>query len=360
MSCNGCRVLRKGCSEACTLRPCLQWIDSADAQGHATVFVAKFFGRAGLMGFITAVPENQRPALFQSLLYEACGRTVNPVFGAVGLLWAGNWQVCQAAVETVLKGGVLKAPSPCSPSFCTLPQGPLHPSIPGKDTPAGSRGRDSLMPSVLISAKESTHDLCKPMAGIASTPGQFQMTNVYESKDHAAAVAKSAWDRKWDGNFQKNDLPKKQEQGVAKGNVKSNLITWSEAVGSVVHKVGEKRERIFSMGAHVLAPAPRRLKPCVVGEYDFPGGMAIKESLCDDQETVVGSTEHLDLGLTLKVKDGKGGQITGLKRVYSPCDSVNSEGSVTSLDTTPPHVRPSFSSPMFGGDMGCKLLPLLL
>lgn len=61
MSCNGCRVLRKGCSESCILRPCLQWIDSADAQGHATVFVAKFFGRAGLMSFITAVPENQRP-----------------------------------------------------------------------------------------------------------------------------------------------------------------------------------------------------------------------------------------------------------------------------------------------------------
>jgi hypothetical protein len=61
MSCNGCRVLRKGCSEACVLRPCLQWIDTAEAQGHATVFVAKFFGRAGLLSFITAVPEDQRP-----------------------------------------------------------------------------------------------------------------------------------------------------------------------------------------------------------------------------------------------------------------------------------------------------------
>ncbi|TKY55624.1 LOB domain-containing protein 39 [Spatholobus suberectus] len=108
MSCNGCRVLRKGCSESCVLRPSLQWIDSAEAQGHATVFVAKFFGRAGLMSFISNVPENQRPALFQSLLFEACGRTVNPVNGAVGLLWAGNWHVCQAAVETVLRGGTLR------------------------------------------------------------------------------------------------------------------------------------------------------------------------------------------------------------------------------------------------------------
>ncbi|CDY17741.1 BnaC08g21490D [Brassica napus] len=105
MSCNGCRVLRKGCSESCILRPCIQWIESAEAQGHATVFVAKFFGRAGLMSFISSVPESQSPALFQSLLYEACGRTVNPVNGAVGLLWTGNWNICQAAVETVLRGG---------------------------------------------------------------------------------------------------------------------------------------------------------------------------------------------------------------------------------------------------------------
>ncbi|KAJ0040091.1 hypothetical protein Pint_27921 [Pistacia integerrima] len=108
MSCNGCRVLRKGCSESCILRPCLQWIESPEAQGHATVFVAKFFGRAGLMSFISAVPESQRPALFQSLLFEACGRTVNPVNGAVGLLWTGNWHVCQAAVEAVLHGRTLR------------------------------------------------------------------------------------------------------------------------------------------------------------------------------------------------------------------------------------------------------------
>ncbi|KAM0936745.1 putative transcription factor AS2-LOB family [Dioscorea sansibarensis] len=123
MSCNGCRVLRKGCSEACLLRPCLQWIDGAEAQGHATVFVAKFFGRAGLMSFISAVPAPQRPALFQSLLYEACGRTVNPVSGAVGLLWSGNWHLCQAAVETVLRGGVPRPILDLDP-----------PATPGSDT----------------------------------------------------------------------------------------------------------------------------------------------------------------------------------------------------------------------------------
>ncbi|XP_024967727.1 LOB domain-containing protein 38-like [Cynara cardunculus var. scolymus] len=109
MSCNGCRVLRKGCNENCILRQSLCAIESAQAQANATVFVAKFFGRAGLMSFLSSVPEYQRPALFQSLLSEACGRTVNPVNGAVGLLWTGNWHVCQSAVETILRGGSISA-----------------------------------------------------------------------------------------------------------------------------------------------------------------------------------------------------------------------------------------------------------
>lgn len=46
-------------------------------------------------------------AVFQSLLYEAAGRTINPVSGAVGLLGAGSWQPCQQAVETVLRGGAI-------------------------------------------------------------------------------------------------------------------------------------------------------------------------------------------------------------------------------------------------------------
>ncbi|KGN55262.1 LOB domain-containing protein 39 [Cucumis sativus] len=108
MSCNGCRVLRKGCSEACVLRSSLHWIDSPEAQGNATLFLAKFFGRSDLLSFISAVPYHQRPALFQSLLFEACGRTVNPVSGAVGLLSTGNWHVCQAAADTILNGGVLR------------------------------------------------------------------------------------------------------------------------------------------------------------------------------------------------------------------------------------------------------------
>ncbi|XP_076940202.1 LOB domain-containing protein 41-like [Bidens hawaiensis] len=104
MSCNGCRVLRKGCSDDCTIKPCLQWIQSPESQANATVFLAKFYGRAGLMNLINVGPEHLRPALFRSLLYEACGRIVNPIYGSVGLLWSCRWQLCQNAVEAVLNG----------------------------------------------------------------------------------------------------------------------------------------------------------------------------------------------------------------------------------------------------------------
>ncbi|XP_047952134.1 LOB domain-containing protein 39-like [Salvia hispanica] len=112
MSCNGCRVLRRGCSDECILRPCLDWIESPQAQAQATLFVSKFFGRSDLMSLVAAVPHSQRSVLFQSLLFEACGRKVNPVNGAVGLLITGNWHICRAAVETVLAGGVITPISP--------------------------------------------------------------------------------------------------------------------------------------------------------------------------------------------------------------------------------------------------------
>uniref|UniRef100_A0A7N0SXG6 LOB domain-containing protein n=1 Tax=Kalanchoe fedtschenkoi TaxID=63787 RepID=A0A7N0SXG6_KALFE len=113
MSCNGCRALRKGCGDSCVLRPSLQWIAGHQAQVHATLFAAKFFGRSDLIGFLSAVPHDRKPALFQSLLFEACGRTINPVSGAVGLLSAGNWHLCQAAVDGVLSG---RTPQPLQES----------------------------------------------------------------------------------------------------------------------------------------------------------------------------------------------------------------------------------------------------
>jgi hypothetical protein len=32
---------------------------------------------------------------------------VNPIYGSVGLLWSGSWQLCQNAVEAVLKGAAI-------------------------------------------------------------------------------------------------------------------------------------------------------------------------------------------------------------------------------------------------------------
>jgi len=121
MSCNGCRVLRKGCSDGCVIRPCLQWIRNPEAQANATVFLAKFYGRAGLINLIAAGPEHLRPAIFRSLLYEACGRMVNPVYGSVGLLWSGNWPLCQQAVEAVLKGSPITQLSATSAAAAAVP-----------------------------------------------------------------------------------------------------------------------------------------------------------------------------------------------------------------------------------------------
>ena len=66
MSCNGCRVLRKGCSDTCVLRSCLHWIESPKAQGNAVLFLAKFFGRSDIISFVSAVPESQRPGFYNS------------------------------------------------------------------------------------------------------------------------------------------------------------------------------------------------------------------------------------------------------------------------------------------------------
>ncbi|CAA0833016.1 LOB domain-containing protein 40 [Striga hermonthica] len=114
MSCNGCRVLRKGCSNDCTLRPSLQWIKSAESQANAAIFLAKFYGRAGLLNLIDAGPSHLRSEVFRSLLYDACGRIINPVYGYAGLIRAGGWQRCQDAVDAVLRGRPIEgAAAPC-------------------------------------------------------------------------------------------------------------------------------------------------------------------------------------------------------------------------------------------------------
>ncbi|TKY69356.1 LOB domain-containing protein 41 [Spatholobus suberectus] len=112
LSCNGCRILRKGCSEDCVIRPCLEWINGPQAQANATLFLAKFYGRAGLLNLINTAPQHLRPAVFKSLMYEACGRIVNPTYGSLGLFWTGEWARCQAAVDAVLIGSQINVMEP--------------------------------------------------------------------------------------------------------------------------------------------------------------------------------------------------------------------------------------------------------
>ncbi|GLJ44736.1 hypothetical protein SUGI_0940640 [Cryptomeria japonica] len=64
------------------------------------------------MKLLNSGPNHQRPVIFRSLLYEACGRIINPIYGSVGLQWTGNWHSCQAAVESVLKGHPLQMEGP--------------------------------------------------------------------------------------------------------------------------------------------------------------------------------------------------------------------------------------------------------
>lgn len=56
------------------------------------------------MNLISNGPEHLRPAIFRSLLYDACGRMLDPIYGSAGLVWSGNWAVCQAGVESILRG----------------------------------------------------------------------------------------------------------------------------------------------------------------------------------------------------------------------------------------------------------------
>ncbi|WVZ14704.1 hypothetical protein V8G54_012270 [Vigna mungo] len=107
-SCNGCRVLRRGCTADCPIRRSLEWISSPHSQSNATLFLAKFYGRQGLLNLLINAPSHLQSAVFKSLLYEACGRMVNPIFGSTGLLSTGNWHLCEAAAKAVLSGAPIQ------------------------------------------------------------------------------------------------------------------------------------------------------------------------------------------------------------------------------------------------------------
>ena len=85
-------------------------------------------------------------ALFRSLLYEACGRTINPVSGAIGLMWTGNWDLCQAAADAVLRGESLRALSAIPAAFTDRDMDGLYGSV-GAAASSSSPENSSSAPS---------------------------------------------------------------------------------------------------------------------------------------------------------------------------------------------------------------------
>ena len=163
----------------------------------------------------------------------------------------------------------------------------------------------------------------------------------------------------WPGAVQAVNVP------VCPSNQKGSIADTKE-VAPVLKREAcsmyEQKEWESPYGVQIVAPVPRRMKPRLTKATDE----GLLRGLFDDQETAVGSntSDHLELDLSLKVNVGRGAQTVGLKRVSSPsCDSVNSEGSVTSLDTASRTVQPSSSwslqMPVME-PLRRKLLPLLL
>ncbi|PHT61342.1 hypothetical protein T459_34804 [Capsicum annuum] len=61
--------------------------------------VAGYSGKVAMKN----APLNLVFTIFRSLLYEACGRIVNPIYGSTGLLTSGNWQLSADATSPSLK-----------------------------------------------------------------------------------------------------------------------------------------------------------------------------------------------------------------------------------------------------------------
>ncbi|KAL0674932.1 hypothetical protein Bca4012_002913 [Brassica carinata] len=72
--------------------------ETADTQGHATDFVARFFSHAGLMSFIS---------ISRVWIYKACGRTVNPINRAIECC-RQKLECLPSWVEMVIRGGSLR------------------------------------------------------------------------------------------------------------------------------------------------------------------------------------------------------------------------------------------------------------
>lgn len=118
-------------------------------------------------------------ALFQSLLYEACGRTINPVSGAIGLMWTGQWDLCESAVDTVLCGGSLRPMDDlCGDADMRNLYGPIVAGRPSSPTSSSGRSVKRRRVSEVEGVGNFDLDLCL-MAGSPekSSSDESVMTN---------------------------------------------------------------------------------------------------------------------------------------------------------------------------------------
>uniref|UniRef100_A0A2P2MY11 Uncharacterized protein MANES_02G068400 n=1 Tax=Rhizophora mucronata TaxID=61149 RepID=A0A2P2MY11_RHIMU len=276
MSCNGCRVLRKGCGENCSIRPCLQWIRSSESQANATVFLAKFYGRAGLMNLINAGPEHLRPAIFRSLLYEACGRIVNPIYGSVGLLWSGSWQLCQAAVEAVLKGTPI---TPINSEAAARGQGPplkaydiRHVSKDENSAASPNPTRAKTRSRVRRVVKPKT---CKPVGGLGSVIDSVAREELTRSASHESSVSHQSDLAVLDGESKETESMVSEETAEATLLFRADPESEPQSVmkGNPIHDtnnrgmVGVGLELTLglvpaSRASHVVPVKKRRLEAC--------------------------------------------------------------------------------------------------
>lgn len=153
-------------------------------------------------------------AIFKSLLYEACGRIVDPISGSVGLLWSGKWEQCQAAVDAVLKGKPIKQNHPPPPSSAAV---------------ASSSSTSSATPAAA--------------AALASTPSNPPL-KIYDirhvSKDPGSENSKTRLKRSW------NRQPKPSVGGnQSMGKAVSHEYSWLQ--NQFGHAESREDESIFSV-----------------------------------------------------------------------------------------------------------------
>jgi hypothetical protein len=205
---------------------------------------------------------------------------------------------------------------------------------------------------------ESISDSQNTRLGIGSSPARG--LDLEKQVDSGVNADMKGWHEESVRRQNANQMPSLPNSGNYDSGIKHQPITNAQRD---MHERSLYKPRdtgiLDHYGTPVVCPSPRRMRArAELAAVNSSGPRErTEEHLINTQ-----GADHLELDLTLKVKGGKVGQIVGSKRVSSPSESVNSEGSVTSLDSTP---RDSTRMPAWTGKMGLvappfrQLLPLL-